>query len=48
MLPFQLKLPSWFWEEEPEEYNKLFAIRAGVKFFLLGLKLEVDETDLVY
>jgi hypothetical protein len=48
MLPFQLKLPSWFWEEEPVEYNKLFAIRAGVKFFLLGLKLEVDETDLVY
>ena len=36
---------SWFWEEEPVEYNKLFAIRAGVKFFLLGLKLEVDETD---
>ena len=47
MLPFQLKLPSWFWEEEPVEYNKLFAIRAGVKFFLLGLKLEVDETALV-
>lgn len=35
----------WFWEEEPVEYNKFFAIRAGVKFFLIGLKLEVDETD---
>ena len=36
---------SWFWEEEPVEYNKFFAIRAEVKFFLIGLKLEVDETD---
>ena len=35
----------WFWKEEPAEYNKFFAIRAGVKFFLIGLKLEVDETD---
>lgn len=35
----------WFWEEEPAKYNKFFAVRAGVKLFLIGLKLEVDESD---
>ena len=35
----------WFSPKEYSEYNKLFAIRAGVALFLIGLKLEIDETD---
>ena len=36
---------GWRWKEEPVKYNKFFAVRAGVKLFLIGLKLEIDETD---
>ena len=35
----------WFFPKEPVEYNKLFAVRAGVALFLIGLKLEIDESD---
>ena len=34
-----------WWKEEPVKYNKFFAVRAGVKLFLIGLKLEIDESD---
>lgn len=35
----------WFSPKEPVEYNKLFAVRAGIALFLIGLKLDIDETD---